>query len=190
MYYNEYLRCADKHLKSCQSFLTACQPNVSKDFEMFYDLYYLTGYIIEGLTIYSAYKLYQWQSCYEIDDLSFYDPAFIQRANLDFYQYRWINGSKICPRMKVKGHNFQQIASTLLRNQGPFANDNTTPYFANGPISPDVLQLIDKWRPETRYLHRTHSNLSSYPVLTQDLLRDLVDTCNLMLQQTILLIGI
>lgn len=58
MLYSEYLRCAEKHLKSCKAFLSSYQPNKNNDFEVFMELFYITGYVLEGLTVYSAYKIY------------------------------------------------------------------------------------------------------------------------------------
>lgn len=42
MLYSEYLRCAEKHLKSCKAFLSSYQPNKNNDFEVFMELFYIT----------------------------------------------------------------------------------------------------------------------------------------------------
>ena len=191
MFYSEYLRCADKHLKSCSTLLSLYQADPSNDFEVLCDLYYLSGYILEGITIHTAYKINQWPSNHEINDIRFYDLAFVNRTNMDFFHYRRINGQVIPNHgLKVQGHNFQQIARSLLINQGPFGNDNVTPYFGNGPLSPQVLQLINCWQPEMRYLYRNQSNNSSMPVLTYPLMEELVNACKTIFQQTITLVGI
>ena len=71
MLYSEYLLCAERHLKSCRAFLDTYQPDASRDFEVFLEIFYITGYILEGLTIYSTYKLYGWPANVEIDDFQF-----------------------------------------------------------------------------------------------------------------------
>ena len=65
MKYDEYLQCARKHLRGCASLLVtyeAGKNNNNYDNIVWLELYYLAGYIIEGITIYSAYKLNGWNS--------------------------------------------------------------------------------------------------------------------------------
>ena len=196
MLYSEYLRCAERHLKSCRAFLDTYQPDPSRDFEVFLEIFYITGYILEGLTIFSAYKLYGWPSNVEIDDLSYYDENFVQRTNLDYYHYRKLtdaNGDTQYIKnrgLKVQSHGFQQIAMALLSNQGPFVNDNSTPYYGNGQLDMDVRLLIDLWKPAVRYFYRGHSAISSLPTLNKDLITRLVDTCTAIFTQTISRVGI
>lgn len=203
MLYSEYLRCAEKHLKSCRAFLESYQSDANKDFEVFLELFYITGYVMEGLTVYSAYKIYGWPSNIEINDKNYYDPAFVRRTNLDYFHYRFCdsNGREVLlpngkrqsfPNrgLKVQSHGFQQIAMQLLANQGPFVNDNSTPYYGNGPLDSNVRLLIDLWRPEVRYYYRGHSELSNLPSLNRELITLLVETCSLIYTQTISLVGI
>ncbi len=203
MLYSEYLRCAEKHLKSCKAFLESYQSDANKDFEVFLELFYITGYVMEGLTVYSAYKIYGWPSNIEIDDRNYYDPAFVRRTNLDYFHYRFCdtNGRVVLlpngkPQsfpnrgLKVQSHGFQQIAMQLLANQGPFVNDNSTPYYGNGPLDSDVRLLIDLWKPEVRYYYRGHSGIAMLPTLNKELISRLVDTCSLVFSQTISLVGI
>ena len=62
MRYIEYLSCAEKHLRGCSSLLMSYKPDSTHDIHVWLELYYLSGYIIEGITIYSAYKLNGWPS--------------------------------------------------------------------------------------------------------------------------------
>lgn len=196
MLYSEYLRCAEKHLKSCKAFLSSYQPNKNNDFEVFMELFYITGYVLEGLTVYSAYKIYGWPSNVAIDDLNYYDPRFIRRTNLDFFHYRTIVNSdgsrsnRIHRGLKVRSHGFQQITMQLLANQGPFVNDNLTPYYGNGPLDSNVRLLINLWSPEVRYYHRSHIGVSVLPTLNKELITKLIDTCSLIFSQTISRVGI
>ena len=86
MTYGEYLHCAEKHLKGCTSLLLSYKPNPTYDKHVWLELYYLSGYIIEGIVVYSAYKLNNWR---QNDDIQRkYNLAFSQRTNLDFYYVR------------------------------------------------------------------------------------------------------
>lgn len=196
MLYNEYLKCAEKHLIACENFLMSYQSGKSSDFDVFLDIFYISGYVLEGLTIYSAYKINGWPAGTQINDLSFYDSAFFQRTNLDFFNFRSFQDahgrwSTVKNRgLKVQGHNFQEIANALLINQGPFANDNTTPYFGRGNIDPDVLLMINLWNPEVRYYHVRHQDISRLPTINYDRLSRLVKTCKLIFLQTISKVGI
>ena len=196
MLYIEYLRCAEKHLKTCKAFIYSYQPDANRDFETFLEIFYISGYILEGLTVYSAYKLNGWPSGIAIDDLGYYDPGFVQRTNLDFFHYRVFTRSdgtrySVTHRgLKVQSHGFQQIAMQLLANQGPFVNDNSTPYYGNGPLDSDVRLLIDLWKPEVRYYYRGHSGIAALPTLNKELISRLVDTCSLVFSQTISRVGI
>lgn len=196
MLYSEYLRCAEKHLKSCKAFLRSYQPDANSDFEVLLELFYISGYVLEGLTVYSTYKIYGWPSSVAIDDKNYYDPIFVQRTNLDFFHHRIFvrsDGTRYREPnrgLKVQGHGFQQIAMQLLANQGPFVNDNSTPYYGNGPLDSDVRLLIDLWRPKVRYYYRSHSDVSALPTLNKELITRLIDTCSLVFSQTISRVGI
>lgn len=183
MTYDEYLHCAEKHLKGCVSLLLSYKPNQKYDKHVWLDLYYLAGYIIEGIVVYSAYKLNNWMQSDDI--MTKYNVEFSQRTNLDFYYTRtkfrgdvdentrvfFQNRSKRAV-LSVQGHRFQEIAKTLLRPNPSFKG---VPYLGNGFIDQDVEILIDKWRPEIRYLYVGKRN--SLPALNQDLIAKLLNTC-------------
>lgn len=181
MRYSEYLECADKHRKACASLLLSYKPNQKYDKHVWLDLYYLSGYIIEGIVIYSAYKLNNWRSS---DDIKIkYNLEFSQTTNLDFYYKREFHGNvdnrtrsffqnRSHGALSVQGHRFQEIAKTLLRPNPSF---NGIPYLGDGIIDKDVENLIDKWCPEIRYLYAGKRN--SLPTLSQDLIAKLLNTC-------------
>ena len=112
MKYAEYLLCAEKHLKGCSSLLQSYTPDIKYDKHVWLELYYLSGYIIEGITVYSAYKLYNWQQTSDIQ--SNCDIAFTTRTGLDFYYDRKIRNVSVFPdrsyrSLSVQGHHFQDI---------------------------------------------------------------------------------
>lgn len=184
MKYSEYLECAKKHLKGCESLLLSYNSGQIHDKHVWLELYYLSGYIVEGITVYSAYKLNNWpvnddiQRCYNL--------AFSVQTNLDFYYNRIIkNENEIDDtirffqnrppenKMSVQGHRFQEIVKNLLKENPSF---DDTPYIGNGQIDPDVEKLIDEWRPEIRYIY--DNGTIPPPDLSQDVVKRLINTCS------------
>ena len=184
MTYNEYLLCAEKHLKGCKSLLESYNAGKSSDTHVWLELYYIADYILEGITVYSAYKLNRWNSS---DDIQrHYNLAFSQRTNLDFYYVRSyrdrITGEERVPSffqnrpsgaMSVQGHKFQSIVMNLLKPDPSF---NDVPYFGNGVIDRDVETLINNWSPSVRYYYQGQFD-PPLPNLDYDLINRLINTC-------------
>ena len=176
MKYNEYLLCAGKHLKGCRSLMASYQPGQTADYHVWLELYYMSGNILEGLTVYSAYKLYNWPPNEDIQWR--YNRQFTQNTGIDFYYIRKVSGNEIFPgrttnSLSVQGHHFQDIIKNTLRMNPSF---NDLPYIGNGEIDSDVEMLIDRWLPEVRYYYV--GQLNPLPVLNQDVIKRLIDTCS------------
>lgn len=183
MKYDEYLQCAQKHLRGCASLLVtyeAGKNNNNYDNIVWLELYYLAGYIIEGITIYSAYKLNGWNSTDDIQKK--YNLQFTKKTKLDFYVKRTKvkDGIETIPSyfqhrpagaLNVQQHKFQEIVKNILRKDPTF---NDIPYLGNGIIDSDVEKLIDEWEPGVRYYYSGQLNI---PHLTQDLVARLISTC-------------
>lgn len=190
MKYDEYLQCAEKHLKGCASLLSSYNSGQKADKHVWLELYYLSGYIIEGIVVYSAYKLNNWPPQYDIQKK--YNLPFTQRTNLDFYYIRSKkdqNGVETIPSyfqnrpygaLSIQGHKFQEIVKNLLRPDPSFQD---VPYIGNGQIDPDVEYLIDEWRPGVRYLY--DNAVTPPPNLSQDLIAKLINTCDTIYSQHI-----
>lgn len=74
MRYTEYLDCAKKHLLGCTSMLLAYDTSQHDEGNVWLELYYLAGYIMEGVTVYSTYKLLGWKDTVDVDQyVSFSD---------------------------------------------------------------------------------------------------------------------
>lgn len=177
MRYGEYLKCAEKHLKGCNSLLTSYRPDSIHDMHVWMEIYYLSGYILEGITVYSAYKLHGWQ--YSWDIMQYYDSAFTQATGLDFFysRTRGINfnsNNHSTVLLAVEKHHFQDIVMNLLKVNPSF---NGIPYLGTGSIDPDVELLIDQWRPNIRYKYI--GNINPFPTLNQDVVNRLINTCYL-----------
>lgn len=182
MRYFEYLCCAEKHLKACQQLLQSYQQMTKDEHHVWLELYYLSGYIIEGIVVYSAYKLNNWNP---MDDIQRrYNKSFSQRTNLDFFRKRSkiINGveridsffqNRPHGALSVEGHRFQEIVKSLLKPNPSF---NDVPYIGNGEIDSDVERLIDEWKPEVRYHY--YGMKLMIPNLDRDIISRLITTCS------------
>lgn len=186
MKFGEYLRCAEKHLKGCDALLTSYQSSKKGNVFVWLELYYLSGYIMEGIAVYSAYKLNGWDP--ETDIQSKYDKNFTQQTGLDFYNLRIVNkkdkdkppisftpfchDGKNKIKYSVQSHHFQEIIKNLLRPNPSF---NGMPYFGDGEISSDVASLIDDWKPDVRYWYENQTK--PLPLLNRDIIERLIKTC-------------
>ncbi len=178
MTYDEYLICAEKHLKGCASLLSSYKAGQKHDKHVWLELYYLSGYIIEGVVVYSAYKQNNWPQNEDIRKR--WNLEFTKQTNLDFFYNRKIKDREEINRfyqnrtngLSVQGHRFQDIVKSLLRPDPSF---NNVPYVGNGQIDPDVEQLIEDWKPDVRYVHDRSSATSLK--LSHDLIDRLINTC-------------
>lgn len=177
MTYDEYLKCAEKHLNGCCSLLSSYKSGQKDDMHVWLELYYLSGYIIEGIVVYSAYKLFNWPPNEDIKKR--YNVKFSQQTNLDYYYERKFKGNVPVPNffqnrphgaLSVQGHKFQEIVKVLLRPDPSFQD---TPYIGNGQIDSDIEGLIDDWKPEIRYWHTVNHPQN----LSKVLITRLIDTC-------------
>lgn len=178
MYYNEYLYCAKKHLNGCHSLFQSYPSGSVHDIHVWMELYYLSGYIIEGITVYAAYKLYNWPI--EVDIIKERDESFTQRTKLDFwFDRKKSDGTSVFENrihdpsaLSVQKHRFQNIVKNLLKSNPA---TNNVPYIGNGNIDQDVELLIENWRPDIRYKYVGQRNPLSF--LNEDIIRRLLDTC-------------
>lgn len=177
MYYNEYLYCAKKHLNGCNSLFQSYSSGSVRDIHVWMELYYLSGYIIEGIAVYAAYKLYNWPI--GVDIIKCHNESFTTQTKLDFWYDRKSNGTRVFPNrvndssaLSVQGHRFQNIVKCLLKSNPA---TNRVPYIGNGNIDQDIELLIDRWNPDIRYKYDGKNNPLSF--LNGDIIRRLLDTC-------------
>lgn len=178
MLYTEYLECAKKHALGCSRMLSTY--NGPDDLNVWLELYYLSGYILEAITVYSVYKLGGWNSNV---DIQVHDPAFVASTNIDFFGYDRVvkthkgksypyRNQTNCP-FDIKHHNFRQIIFSKLRGEPSF---NTIPYFGTldpKDIDSDIIDLLDKWSVNVRYESATTTSVN----LSKDKISRLYSTC-------------
>lgn len=138
-----YYRMASKRLSSCKHLIgtSNCPPKY-----VLHDIYYLSGYILEGFCIYCIYKLYGWDENTAIDDYQGMTPQelnnFFSRTHL-----RFSNVKRSGQIYSIQGHNFQHYVD-LLKYRPEF---QTLPFFSTIDLDNDIKNLVDKWKPEVRY---------------------------------------
>lgn len=181
MKYEEYLECARKHLKSCQQLLEGLKDNTDNK-EAYLDIWYLSGYIIEGFTVYSAYKINNWNPpSSEKDIKKKYDYNFSKKTHLDFYYCRLHSDKNpVFPtgliKYFVQGHDYKSIIDEMLTKEPIFKD---FPIMGSAAVDSDVKILVDKWRPDIRYWYKEEQmKENNIPALTADLLKRLIETCN------------
>lgn len=160
-----YFEMARKRLSSCKHLLKLCSTSDTPLYTL-HDIYYLSGYILEGFIIYSIYKLYGWDELTPINDGRQGDNMtqkdirdFFNKTNLGYY----FNEGKY----HISGHNFQHYVE-LLRNRPEF---NSLPFFTSRKLRPEIEYLVDNWKPELRYSYGTVS-------LSIENLNSLLDFCD------------
>lgn len=155
MLYKEYLYCAKKHLISCRQLLEGLKGNVG-NYETYLDIWYLSGYIIEGFVVYSAYKINDWNPSNK-DIIEEHDRKFSEKTHLDFYYRRKYKNTSIPVFPKnlityfIQGHNFNPIIKNILSTNPVFYD---LPILGQGKIDPDVKKLVENWNPSIRYWYK------------------------------------
>ena len=76
--YSSYLETGKKHLNVCKK-MTKEMSLDSKDTLL--EIYYLCGYVLEGVFVYAIFKHFKWPSDKSIHD---YDNAFSMKRNVCF----------------------------------------------------------------------------------------------------------
>ena len=139
-----YFRMASKRLSSCKHIIKECSTDPPK--HVLHDIYYLSGYILEGFCVYSIYKLYGWDENTAIDDYKGMNP---RELNDFFYKthLRFNNEKKNGQLYSIQGHNFQHYVN-LLKHRPEF---RTLPFFSTRDLDSNIKYLVDKWKPEIRY---------------------------------------
>ena len=160
------------------------------------DIYYLTGYILEGIAVYLIYRAGEFDPGKNIDE---FDKSFTQRTGVDFFSFRdgkttrtksipceriklsnddrnWLNSRKgICG---VNSHHFQEL---IERYDKKFSISSVKIPYVNNPndVSKPVRTLIQNWDVTHRYSDSDGTkkwnamNLGEY--LNRETLSELID---------------
>jgi len=168
LYYDEYRKCAKKHLDAIKSIYNAILPYVPniKNIKIWLELYYLSGYILEGLAIYAFYKINGWpEDRYVNED----DENFTNATGVSFKKG---NGNPI----HLEGHKFKKLQEVLC-NEPQMTG---VPFFGDGNIDDyKVDYLINNWSTGVRYFlyyNVTSPNLGRIK-LNSTLIHNLINTC-------------
>ncbi|WP_244263704.1 hypothetical protein [Fibrobacter succinogenes] len=100
MRFRDYIDTAQRHLISCEAICRTIEwdkcSNEEKN-EILKDLFYLTGYILEALTIYTVYSRGHFNPNKDITEL---DIKFTKDTHVDYYNTREIHPNKNDPKDK------------------------------------------------------------------------------------------
>lgn len=177
MKYDEYLKCAKKHLIGCESIFGSYSSGKTSDLQVWLELYYLSGYILEGVVVYSAYKINGWNR--DDDIQGHYNRLFTEYTNLDYWVCRKhkstgapVFKNRSSEALNVEKHAFQHIVKQLLKKDPSFKD---VPYIGDGEIDDDVRKLIEDWKPGIRYNY----DAKKMPSLNRDIIGRLINTCKI-----------
>lgn len=154
MDYREYQKASHKHLVACKSILDSISllngnPNAqiiqnNKLQSVLHNVYYLSGYSLEGIINYSIFKHYKWKqpSVYTTDykfsdlcDLSFYPDTRSLRTGRKY-------------RFCLSQHKFSDTIQILRRD---FSSSKIPFIDRTEKVSSDVVKLFNLWCVEIRY---------------------------------------
>ncbi len=184
MKYGEYMECAKKHLNGCRLLLSSYKEDGKNDKYVWLELYYLSGYILEGIVIFCAYGNNDWPANEDIKKR--YNLVFTAKTGLDYFYKREIKkwakaevkeffANRQQGALSVQGHHFQAIVNELLHNDPSF---NGVPYIGDGDIDEEIKKLIEGWKPDVRYRYEEMDKLNG------KIIADLINTCNEIYQKT------
>jgi hypothetical protein len=129
--YPEYLSSAKRHNHTCRvlkakidSFDIAEHNSEEFNF-LVYNLYYLSGYVIECSMKFKIFELEQYSSNAEVDEVE------CKKAGIDY-------------KKRIKTHNFQRLQNYL---------DSLISGLSHSSGKTEINKLLNDWKPELRYSH-------------------------------------
>ena len=196
--YPHYLDVCDKHLKVCKKMIEKMSLN-SKDILL--DIYYLCGYVLEGAFVYVLYKHNKWEPTLsikkdsemeklarlrDIDPTNYVSGSYHKQLGV-YYSWRNADAHNKTPNdnfLSIDKHNFQEYTKNLqTKFSGSSKPEMQIPYLNTScKISPITKSLIDQWTNELRYF--TSDRIDSLGItISEDSIRELVNTCNIIVSR-------
>lgn len=153
--YPNYLEAAKKHYKACKRIFQLyerCEKNKYDDRYLFNEIYYIFGYILEGISVYMIFKHFGYEKSKSIENCH-EDESFIKKAHVTYHfgegTRKYGNSLK-----KISNHNFQEYTEALAQEFAPYH----IPYLSKDvPLNEDtqkelrLKKLIKEWKPDVRY---------------------------------------
>lgn len=172
--YPSYRLAAGKHLTACKKIIANYQ-DVDIPKYICWEIYYLSGYIIEGCGIYAIYKNSDWQEdikidekygCHKYDEIGEMIKVFEEDTGFCFNQDTRYNIGK---KLKfIQGHRIKNYKEYLA------INFHDLPYLGGGAIcEEEIVNLLDKWHPDFRYV-----TPSDDQQITSDTIKVLIRVCS------------
>ena len=165
MRFDEYKDCAEKHLKTIDGILKKYEGHedeLDSNPPLLIDIYYLCGYIIEGIVVYIAYKLSSWNNTRDIDDDKWYccnNVAEAQRMMNEIITngFTFNKESRQIPNSPrpiyyLSGHLWPLIVRNVLQNSFAIQVQDIPYIDPNTPLGNRTCTiLLDNWNTKIRY---------------------------------------
>lgn len=187
MKYPQYLECSERHLSAIKTLFETYDSafkTKENDRNVLLEIYYLSGYIMEGLVVYAIYDIFEWPENIDIDNPSEYIFTFTAKSGVDYFYDRKIKNpetglqesvfrNRTKKSLSIQGHNFQEIVKRKLKHHPALKE---VPYIGEGKIKNPVEELIDEWKPSSiRYYHQ--GQLAKLPKIDRKKIQYLIETC-------------
>lgn len=166
--YTNYFKFAKRKLNACEQLVNSMPDFEDKALEkkVCHELFYLMGYIVEGLSVYVIYDVLEWDKSKEI---SRYDKNFA-----DEYDLSWDGDTTYT----IKRHRFNSYLS-VVRGKYEVAD---IPFISGSDSNVAQYKHLSKWTPELRY------DLNDIDLTKNDII-DLYKYCNNMYTSVVNIIG-
>lgn len=166
--YPNYLKAAKKKLDACDLLISKCVGLSEKEEKCIcHELYYLSGYIIEGFCVYSVYKILGWEDeeipinsrgGYEYED-------FAERNAISYFG----SGDTI---EAIHNHVYNNYVDKIRKTH----KFDGLPYFSSARFSKtEVDDLISNWDPNIRYDYNENSTIIKHANLSN--IKSVIDWC-------------
>lgn len=158
-YYPNYAVTARQRLEACKYLVAKCDSwsNQQEEFRVCHEIYYLCGYILEALCIFTIYKSRNWIKSKPIHS---YDKDFSEETDLSY------GGENTT--YNIQGHRFQLYVE-ILRNDPNFED---IPYFGTRSIGDGTIEdLIANWSPKIRYNYQDKDGINMKNI------KKIIDVC-------------
>lgn len=161
--YPNYLIAAKRKLKACDLLISKCIGLTEEEEKCIcHELYYLSGYIIEGFCVYSIYKILGWEDKetpingkdeYGKDEYKHEYDVFAERNAISYFGSGWTsNGTKI---VAIHNHIYNNYVDRIRKTH----KFDGLPYFSSARFDKnEVDSLVKEWTPNIRYDYNKNSN--------------------------------
>lgn len=136
--YPNYYRFALKKLRACEYLVKHINQfdDEIQEHRVCHELFYLMGYVVEGLSVYVIYNYVEWDKTKQI---SWYSKETERDYDLSYDSQNTL--------YNIKGHRFNHYLA-IVRGQSEVMD---IPFISGTDSNNPSYKLLEMWRPEIRY---------------------------------------